>query len=98
VERKSHHRTVKELEKHEEPPEVGASAVVKEVMARRQKTAKGKKIYRKRKETVEPVFVIIKQALGFRQFLLRGLEKVNQEWEIVCLGYNLKRLFRLSQG
>jgi hypothetical protein len=40
----------------------------------------------------------IKQVMGFWQFLLRGLEKVNLEWEIVCLGYNMKRLFRLSPG
>jgi hypothetical protein len=46
---------------------------VKEEMARRLKTEEGKKIYKKRKETVEPVFEIIKQAMGFRQFLLRGL-------------------------
>jgi transposase len=98
VEKQSHHRRVKDLEKHEGPSEAGAEAAVKEVMGRRLKTAEGKKIYKKRKETVEPVFGIIKQTMGFRQFLLRGLEKVNQEWEIVCLGYNLKRLFRLSQG
>jgi transposase len=98
VEKQSHHRTVKDLEKHEEPPEAGAKATVKEEMARRLKTKEGKELYKKRKETVEPVFGIIKGAMGFRQFLLRGLEKVNLEWEIVCLGYNLKRLFRLSQG
>jgi hypothetical protein len=40
----------------------------------------------------------IRDNKGFRQFLLRGLEKVNQEWEIVCLVYNLKRLYRLSRG
>jgi hypothetical protein len=73
VERQSHHRTVKDLEKHEEPPELGAEAGAKEVMARRLKTAEGKNIYKKRKETVEPVFGIIKQVMGFRQFLLRGL-------------------------
>jgi hypothetical protein len=67
-------------------------------MKRRLKTAEGKAIYKRRKETVEPVFGIIKQALGFRQFLLRGLEKVNLEWGIVCLGYNMKRLYRLSRG
>jgi transposase len=98
VEKQSHHRTVKDIEKHEEPAEVSAEATEKEKMARKLKGAEGKKIYKRRKETVEPVFGIIKQAMGFRQFLLRGLEKVNQEWEIVCLGYNLKRLFRLSQG
>jgi transposase len=98
VEKQSHHRSVKDLEKREEPAGPKAGATVKEEMARRLKSAEGKKIYKKRKETVEPVFGIIKQAMGFRQFLLRGLEKVNLEWEIVCLGYNMKRLFRLSQG
>jgi transposase len=98
VEKQSHHRSVKDLEKHEEPPEAGAGATVKEQMARKLKSAEGGKIYSKRKETVEPVFGIIKQAMGFRQFLLRGLEKVNLEWGLVCMGYNLKRLFGLSQG
>jgi hypothetical protein len=67
-------------------------------MAQRLKSAEGKKIYKKRKETVEPVFGIIKQAMGFRQFLLQGLGKANQEWKLACLGYNLKRLYRLPQG
>jgi transposase len=98
VEKQSHHRTVKDLEQQEEPPEAAAGATEKEKMAQRLKTKEGKKIYQKRKETVEPVFGILKQALGFRQLLLRGLEKVNAEWELVCLGYNLKRLYRLSQG
>jgi hypothetical protein len=69
-------------------------ATVKEEMARRLKTTEGKELYKKRKETVEPVLGIIRQAMGFRQFLLRGLEKVNLEWELVCLGYNMKRLFQ----
>jgi transposase len=98
VEKQKHHRRVADLEKQAEPPEVGPGATVTEVMARRLKTAEGKGIYKRRKETVEPVFGIIKQAMGFRQFLLRGLEKVNVEWEILCLGYNIKRLFRLSHG
>ena len=45
-------------------------------------------------ETVEPVFGQIKQARGFRQFLLRGLEKVNREWLLICTGHNLLKLFR----
>ncbi len=51
-----------------------------------------KELYKKRKNTVEPVFGIIKQVLGFRQFLLRGLNKVNLEWQLVSCAYNLKRL------
>lgn len=54
----------------------------------------GKVIYRKRQETVEPVFGIIKAVMGFRQFLLRGHQKVQSEWELVCLAYNVKRLFK----
>ena len=49
--------------------------------------------YRLRKQVVEPVFGQIKQARGFRQFLLRGVEKVSAEWSIVCSAYNLLKLF-----
>jgi hypothetical protein len=52
----------------------------------------GKRLYARRKHTVEPVFGIINQALGLRQVLLRGIEKVSLEWELVCTAYNLKRL------
>ncbi len=48
--------------------------------------------YRLRKQTVEPVFGQIKQARGFRQFLLRGLEKVKEEWVLVCMAHNLLKL------
>ena len=51
--------------------------------------------YKKRKETVEPVFGIIKSAMGFRQFLLRGMRKVALEWSLVTLAYNFRRLARL---
>ena len=49
-------------------------------------------------ETVEPVFGQIKQGRGFRQFLLRGLEKVNSEWSLICTGHNLVKLFRFGEG
>lgn len=67
-------------------------------MADKLKTPEGRKIYRQRACTVEPVFGIIKAALGFRQFLLRGMRKVSGEWNLVCLAYNLKRLHRLGAG
>ena len=51
--------------------------------------------YRLRKQTVEPVFGVVKQAMGFRQFLLRGLEKVEGEWALVTLAYNCRRLHNL---
>ena len=66
-----------------------------ELMKYRMKTEEGKKFYAKRKSTVEPVFGIIKEVIGFRRFMLRGLEKVTGEWNLVCTAYNLKRLCKL---
>ena len=65
-------------------------------MADKLKTDEGKEQYRLRKQTVEPVFGIIKSVLGFRSFLLRGVEKVKGEWNLVALAYNCKRLHRLQ--
>ena len=53
--------------------------------------------YRKRKQTVEPVFGIIKSALGFTHFLTRGLQNVKTEWSLIATAYNIKRLHRLIQ-
>jgi transposase len=55
-----------------------------------------KEIYRKRKYTVEPVFGIIKEVLGFRRFSFRGEENIDNEWGLVCLAYNLKRMFKMK--
>jgi transposase len=66
-----------------------------EAMAHRLKTPAGRKLYAQRKHTAEPVFGIIKSVLGFRQFLLRGLDKVRGEWNLVTLAWNLKRMFAL---
>ncbi len=65
-------------------------------MAKRMRSALGKALYAKRKSTVEPVFGIIKSVLGFRQFLLRGIEAAQGEWNLVCMGWNLKRMHALS--
>jgi len=56
----------------------------------------GREIYAKRKCTVEPVFGIIKNVLGFRQFSMRGLKKVQGEWQLVCMAWNIKRMFVLK--
>ena len=61
-------------------------------MEHRLQTPEGKALYAKRKSTVEPVFGIIKHVMGFRQFLLRGLQAVQGEWNLVCIAYNLERL------
>ncbi len=66
-------------------------------MKEKLETPEGRAIYGRRKCSVEPVFGIIKQTLGFRQFLLRGVEKVGGEWQLVALSYNCKRLDRLRR-
>jgi Transposase DDE domain len=65
-------------------------------MGHRWATPEGKKLYARRKPTPEPVFGIIKSVLGFRQFLLRGLDKVRGEWSLVTMAWNMKRIFALS--
>lgn len=66
----------------------------KQRMARKLRTKKGRETYSKRKWMVEPVFGQTKACRGFRQFLMRGLEKMQGEWALVCLTHNLLKLFR----
>jgi hypothetical protein len=68
-----------------------------ERMKRKLQTKAGKAVYAARKCVVEPVFGQIKQARGFRQFLLRGKKKVKGEWALVCLTHNILRLFAAMQ-
>ncbi len=89
--RDSHHHDLQTLLAGEpEPPPEDADHKVK--MAYKLRTAAGQAIYRLRKSTVEPVFGIVKEIMGFRQFSLRGLAAAAGEWNLVCLAYNLKRL------
>ena len=76
------------------PPPDNADAVTR--IKHRLRTQAGKRLYAKRKSTVEPVFGIIKAVMGFRQFLLRGIESAQGEWDLVCIAWNLKRLHALS--
>ena len=66
-------------------------------MRRKLRTKRGRQRYALRMETVEPVFGQIKAGRGFRQFLLRGLEKVQGEWSLICTGHNLLKLFRCGR-
>lgn len=76
------------------PPKITAPWRV--AMLNKLQTEQAKKKYRKRKSTVEPVFGIIKSILGFTSFRLRGLKKVKQEWNLITLAYNCKRLNNLK--
>ncbi|MCA8917354.1 MAG: IS1182 family transposase [Planctomycetes bacterium] len=75
-----------------EPATLADDASAVQAMAHRLKTRAGRAAYALRKQTVEPVFGIIKSVMGFRQFLLRGLDNVCDEWTLVCLAWNLKRM------
>jgi len=63
-------------------------------MTAKVQTPKGKALYARRKVIVEPVFGQIKEARGFRRFLLRGLENIRGEWRLVCLTHNLLKIWR----
>ena len=94
VERQPHGRRVSELEKKADPPAPKLpEASPTEIMVHRLQTTTGKALYKLRKETVEPVFGIIKEALGFRRFSMRGKENAKTEWS---LSANIKPLHKLG--
>jgi hypothetical protein len=75
-----------------EAPEMPST--VQECMAAKVRTPEGKALYARRKVIAEPVFGQIKEARGFRRFLLRGLENIRGEWRLVCLTHNLLKIWR----
>jgi len=79
-----------------EPPPLNEPASAVDRMKHRLKTRKGRKLYGLRKQTVEPVFGIIKSVMRFRQFLLRGLAAVQGEWTLVTMAWNIKRMAVLA--
>jgi IS5 family transposase len=93
IKRDEHHPHCSE--RFENQPSPAADATPVERMTYRLKTAKGRATYALRKQTVEPVFGIIKSVMGFRQFLTRGLDNVQNEWTLVCLAWNSKRMAAL---
>jgi transposase len=89
-------------QKHHEapipPPATVPEAGAKEKMHEKLRSATGKALYAARKHIVEPVFGQIKSARGVRKFLLRGLEKVSAEWQLICLTHNLLKIWRRSNS
>ena len=94
--RDAHHLPLEERLAADVPAPDSDDPVVK--MAHTLKTRQGRALYGKRKCTVEPVFGIIKQIMGFRQFSLRGLQATSGEWKLVAMAYNLKRMHVLMAG
>jgi IS5 family transposase len=94
--RQPHHPSLHE--RFAAPPPTPENPTPTQAMVHRLKTPAGKALYALRKQTVEPVFGIIKSVMGFRQFMLRGLDKVRAEWSLVTMAWNIKRMFALGLG
>ena len=92
--RQSHYPSLSE--RFVEAPPAPDNPTPLEAMSHRLQTPAGKKLYALRKQTPEPGFGIIKSVMGFRQFLLRGLDNVQGEWSLVTMAWNMKRMFALA--
>jgi len=93
TERLKHHEKIPLVPKGRPPNDL----TPKQRMARKLRTKKGRETYAKRKGMIEPVFGQIKQARGFRQFLLRGMKKMRGEWNLICMTHNLLKLFQARE-
>ena len=91
--RQPHHPPL--AERFADTPPAPENPMPVEAMAHRLTTPEGRKLYALRKQIPEPVFGIIKSVMGFRQFLLRGIDGVRGEWSLVTMSWNMKRLFAL---
>ena len=94
--RQPHHPPL--AERFQPAPEAPQHPTPVEAMAHRLTTPVGRALYALRKQIPEPVFGIIKSTLGFRQFLLRGLDKVRGEWSLVTMAWNIKRIFACARA
>jgi transposase len=92
--RQSHHPSLSE--RFAKAPPAPENPTPLEAMSHRLRTPEGKRLYALRKQTPEPVFGIIKSVMGFRQFLLRGLDNVQGEWSLVTMAWNMKRMYAMA--
>ena len=94
TERLKHHEKVASAPRGRIPQDLS----VKQRMARKLRTKKGREMYAKRKGMIEPIFGQLKQALGFRQFSMRGLASMRGEWRLMATVHNLLKLWRNDQA
>jgi transposase len=92
--RQPHHPPLSE--RFSQAPKAPQNPTPVQAMAHRLNTAQGRSLYALRKQIPEPVFGIIKSVMGFRQFMLRGLDLVRGEWNLVTMAWNVKRMFVLE--
>lgn len=91
--KEQHNQPLEERFKEADPLPKNPTPIEK--MKHRLQAIEGKAIYAERKSVIEPIFGIIKHIMGFRQFMLRGFKKAQGEWNLVCMAYNLKRLYTI---
>ena len=96
--RDSHNTPLMERFKPDSPMPEGDNVSALDLMRWRLQTQEGRAIYSLRKSTIEPTFGIQKEVMGYRQFLVRGLNAVSAEWDLLCLGFNMKRMFTLAMA
>jgi hypothetical protein len=92
--RQSHHPSLSE--RFAKAPPAPDNPTPLEAMSHRLRTPEGKRLYALRNQTPEPVFGIIKSVMGFRQFLLGGLDNVQSEWSLVTTAWNIKRMYAIA--
>lgn len=96
IKRDAHNQPLLERFQPDAPaPDEDATAL--DWMRWRMQTKEGRALYSQRKYTIEPTFGIQKEAMGYRRFMVRGLEAVSKEWDLVCIAFNLRRMFSLKQ-
>ncbi len=93
--RDAHNKPLLERFKADEPIPEGDDVTALDLMRWRLQTREGRAIYALRESTIEPTFGIQKEVMGYRQFLVRGLEAVSAEWTLLCMAFNLKKMFSL---
>lgn len=96
--RDAHNQSLRERFAPDAPRPEGEDITPLVLMSWYLQTKSGRAIYRRRKCTIEPTFGIQKAVMGYRQFLVRGFEAAAAEWDLLCLAFNLKRMFSLMRG
>ena len=96
--RDAHNKPLMDRFKPDDPMPEDDDVTALELMRWRLQTKEGRAIYALRKSTIEPTFGIQKEVMGYRQFLVRGFAAVAAEWDLLCTGFNLKKMFAMAMA
>ena len=96
--RDAHNKPLMERFKPDDPMPEGDDVTALDLMRWRLQTKEGRAVYAMRKSTIEPTFGIQKEVMGYRQFLVRGFDAVSAEWDLLCTGFNLKKMFAMAMA